>query len=55
MSVPRDDRARARIGTLRALIRKLRALGADNGVGERFAAERQRDQDTVRRVERRRW
>jgi hypothetical protein len=39
---------------LRRLAKRLAAVLADDGTSARFAAERQRDDDLVRRVERRR-
>jgi hypothetical protein len=46
--------AAARPHRLRRLAKRLRALLADDGMSARFKAERQRDDDLVRRVERRR-
>jgi hypothetical protein len=49
---PASTRVRSR--RLRRLTEWLSALLADDGVSARFAAERQRDDDLVRRVERQR-
>jgi hypothetical protein len=49
-SAPRAARPRR----LRRLADRLSALLADDGMSERFAAERRRDDDLLRRVERRR-
>ena len=64
-AVPREDeemraaprasaRSVVRARRLRQLTRWLSALVADDGMSERFVAERRRDDDLIRRVESRR-